>query len=82
MKERKQYICEICGNVSIEAENIRRCEQSHQTPQAIIENSLEYKTPNNYVDNYPVKMLVRFPNGEAVPYNLDYEAAKKQSKDF
>lgn len=61
MKEKKLYVCELCGTEYADKEKAEACETGHKGKLEIVR--AKYKSIGNVPDGYPVKITVAAVNG-------------------
>lgn len=67
MKAVKLYVCDVCHTQYADKEKAKRCETNHKTK---IENvkPYSYKPVTMQSDGYPLKIDIKFSNGEVITY--------------
>ncbi len=56
MREKKLYVCELCGTEYVDKEKAMACESGHKDKLEI--TRAEYKSIGNTPDGWPTKIMV------------------------
>ena len=66
MKEKKLYICEICGVEYNEKTKAERCEAGHIKPKKIVD--AKYYGYGADSSGFPCKVIIELENGEKISF--------------